>query len=1501
MKRLLVRVLGWAAALVAGAVALAFGLYLLACHSAWGRERVRRLAISQLRPVFAGQISVAEISRLGLSGISLREILVREPSGNSVLTLGQLDLDWSPLALLSGELEVAQLRLQSGSVDLGDLSARRGLLAAFYLTKVAQEPAAEPRPLRLRLAEISVTGLELSVEVAGFGVVLARKLSAQASYRQAEQTELALARLSALVLRDGQALGGIDAASGHYASAGAPSQLTLTGSLAGAGLRLEAAGRLPGDPAFEDAPLQLSLDLVQLAQETFAALGYAEWGGTLRQPLAAHVDVTGSARAPRATFALRAAAGAVQGEVALTPERRVELHVSTPGVSLGALLAGLPPGRLRGTLTGEASLSAPGGVPITLGFSDGRYDDLVLPEASAHARWSGAQLDPLAIELKGYDGSLTLDGAADFRGNVRAQLALKLPQLERLPQVAQLPPRPQGALELRSELELQSGKLTASGTLELRALVLAGQKIRDPALDPSAPGPLGPFSLARLDSTFDVAGEPLAPRVRTTLRATGLRAGAVRLDQVQLRLDVRPALHAWLVALAARGQLQGQPFQLSVARARIARDASFELSGVQASALGQRLTLSGSYGAGGLEGLRLQAHGLELGKLHSEFGLGPALAGTADLRVTAQGPLTAPVLSLSLRGSDVRLGEAPPVSLVAQAELDAGRGHARLEARAADDAGREVAAHAQLEFTSRPEASWEERLASARVDADAALDQIDNRAIALWLGQPLPLEGTGSLRLWLNGSLREPRLQSELRVQLQQFAPGRDAAVLLQGSYARGEARAALVVTDPDGPWLDAQLHLAHPEARTEALLEDAARLLDRAAWDARIELYPRRLMALPRALRLPEGSPSIELAAEFRASHEPASAPRAQLVAKLRQPAQSGAGADCQGLESQLDVSAKLAAGRVEGRLGLLRGAHPMAEIRAHSELDLGPLLASEGGPRVTGLELDATLNEVELATLPFLCQRLHGRLTGSAHAQRVLEGNPELSLRLRAQGLSLDRRNVLDATLDASLRSALARLDLVLEHGATRSTLTASVPVSLQGGRVRIPGEQPLTAALALDHLPVAAFVPPDAAISRASGTLSGRISLQGTRDAPQLSGYLEPQSVGFTATALAQPLSEIGGRVSLHEDRIEIERLSVRDGDGTLRVAGHLALRPPATLDDVQLSVVAKEFPLRQQGRVAGKLDASLRVNAQLNEQAARVAIQLDDASLWLRSEDLRQGIALEPHPDLIDPRAVARAASAKPPTRVFALPLEVSLDARNSIWVQREDFAVRLSAQLTASRKQGQLRIVGPVILQRGYLQLLGQVFELVDRSRLEFVGSDPPDPVLDIQAEAKNRGQNKTVTVKITGRARAPVLEFLLDDQTVSAGEAAQALFATGATSGTAKTQVQSFVSGLSSGVLALSARSQLGEMMPMLLVEPGSQTTSSRVRAGFELDSLVPAVLAKFIRGVYVEGIIASGNGQQQQDTGGGVLLELYLPHDLVTPGQYGPGETWSLDLGWQP
>ena len=178
-------------------------------------------------------------------------------------------------------------------------------------------------------------------------------------------------------------------------------------------------------------------------------------------------------------------------------------------------------------------------------------------------------------------------------------------------------------------------------------------------------------------------------------------------------------------------------------------------------------------------------------------------------------------------------------------------------------------------------------------------------------------------------------------------------------------------------------------------------------------------------------------------------------------------------------------------------------------------------------------------------------------------------------------------------------------------------------------------------------------------------------------------------------------------------------------------------------------------------------------------------------------------------------------------------------------------------------------------------------------------------MLEITASSVNRASNQVVSVRIGGRASAPKLEFFVDDVQADAGQAASAMFGGrgGAGDSNAQGEAKSFVAGIMAGVMAMSARRELGDAMPILMLEPAEDMRASRVRAGFELDKLVPAFLEPIIRGVYLEGIFAGGSEQNASSSGvqGGVLLELYFPHDLVTAGQYGPGQTWSIDFGWEP
>jgi hypothetical protein len=109
--------------------------------------------------------------------------------------------------------------------------------------------------------------------------------------------------------------------------------------------------------------------------------------------------------------------------------------------------------------------------------------------------------------------------------------------------------------------------------------------------------------------------------------------------------------------------------------------------------------------------------------------------------------------------------------------------------------------------------------------------------------------------------------------------------------------------------------------------------------------------------------------------------------------------------------------------------------------------------------------------------------------------------------------------------------------------------------------------------------------------------------------------------------------------------------------------------------------------------------------------------------------------------------------------------------------------------------------------------------------------------------------------------------------------------------------------GMTTGLLSLGARREFGDFIPMLSVE--QNTDETRVRAGFEADKLIPKFARGFVKGAYVEGVVSSGDPNARGEGGGnaegGVLLELMLPSDVVWAGQYGPGQTWSVDLDWRP
>jgi len=319
------------------------------------------------------------------------------------------------------------------------------------------------------------------------------------------------------------------------------------------------------------------------------------------------------------------------------------------------------------------------------------------------------------------------------------------------------------------------------------------------------------------------------------------------------------------------------------------------------------------------------------------------------------------------------------------------------------------------------------------------------------------------------------------------------------------------------------------------------------------------------------------------------------------------------------------------------------------------------------------------------------------------------------------------------------------------------------------------------------------------------------------------------------------------------------------------------------------------------------------------ARDLRIQLKDFDTWLEGVQAGSGLALDAHPDLVveDP-ALRKETSAEDEessasTTSAPTKLNVHIDAGQQFWVRRADFAIKLSANLEivvdqalANQPDSGVSVTGQLQFDRGYLELLGRVFDIERGGTLHFTGGT--EATIDLSATYLDRRSEKTVKVQLSGSATSPQLDFLLEGTRITAGEAFTAIYGTETTSASeiedTEAQAKAFVSALTAGAIATTLRKKLGAMAPIVMVTPGDTESSGQLRAGFEADALIPDFMRGVVTGVYLEGIISSDKSTSdsgQRDLQRGVSIDVHFPHNLFTSGRYGPDTTWSLDFGWQP
>ncbi len=268
--------------------------------------------------------------------------------------------------------------------------------------------------------------------------------------------------------------------------------------------------------------------------------------------------------------------------------------------------------------------------------------------------------------------------------------------------------------------------------------------------------------------------------------------------------------------------------------------------------------------------------------------------------------------------------------------------------------------------------------------------------------------------------------------------------------------------------------------------------------------------------------------------------------------------------------------------------------------------------------------------------------------------------------------------------------------------------------------------------------------------SGPVAVGADVGGTLRSPQIRGSFATKGLRLESPLSGTVLTGVQARGSFGGSRLVIENFTATAGRGTL--AGRAAFDLAAARGfGIDIAATATNAELIRRDDVSATVTGPLTIRSDGGS-----GLISGDVDLVRSAFRLGQATATAAVPRLrvreIN-RPADRAEAAAPP---MIWGLDIKARAQNQLAVtglgldSEWEGAINLGGTLDAMRITGRLDVV------RGGYEFAGRRFDL-DRGTIRFQGTSPPDPVLDIQANANI--QSIAATIKVIGTASKPEITF----------------------------------------------------------------------------------------------------------------------------------------------
>ena len=422
-------------------------------------------------------------------------------------------------------------------------------------------------------------------------------------------------------------------------------------------------------------------------------------------------------------------------------------------------------------------------------------------------------------------------------------------------------------------------------------------------------------------------------------------------------------------------------------------------------------------------------------------------------------------------------------------------------------------------------------------------------------------------------------------------------------------------------------------------------------------------------------------------------------------------------------------------------------------------------GSARVSGrygeaaAAFDATVDRMPLTVLDIAYPQLAlgGYASGTIAFSQPANGSaPSGRADLRVRGLSRSGLVLSSKPVDAGVAAILSANGLVMRAVAASGGQTIGraqmrmAPLSARGPLFDRLSGAPLFAQVRYNGAADTLWRLTGVEGIDLSGPVAVGADIGGTLDNPQIRGSFATQNLRLESPVSGTVLTGVQARGAFGGSRLMIDSFTANAGRGTL--AGRAAFDLSAANGfGIDITANAKNADIIRRDDVSATVTGPLRILS--DGGSGTISGNVDVVRSSFR---LGQANAVAAIPRL-NVREINRPADRGEERAVpIRWALDIKAHAENQLIVTGLGLDSEWAGDIVLGGTLDAMRITGRLDVVRGGYEFAGRRFDL-DRGTIRFQGVSPPDPVLDIQANANI--QSIAATIKVIGTASRPEITF----------------------------------------------------------------------------------------------------------------------------------------------